>query len=94
MASINVSEKEFHAVASAANDALDKNEVEAAYTLDDLARKINAALSKNTARRALGNYPAVAAGVCQNLRLNRRWNRMGGDRRNERSVRLFGRGTR
>jgi len=63
MASINVSEKEFHAVASAANDALDKNEVEAAYTLDDLARKINAALSKNTARRALGNYPAVGGSL-------------------------------
>jgi len=57
MSSVNISEKEFQAVAIAANDALDKGDKATAYVLDDLARKMNAALSKRTARRAVGNWP-------------------------------------
>jgi hypothetical protein len=63
MSSVNVSEKEFLAVAVAANDALDKGDVETAYTLDDLARKINNSLSKSTSRRACGNYPMTGGSL-------------------------------
>jgi len=57
MSSVNISEKEFHAVAYAAANALNKGDKEIAYTLDDLARKMNAALSKQSARKILGNWP-------------------------------------
>jgi hypothetical protein len=63
LASVNISEKEFVAVASAANAALDEGDKSTAYILDDLARKMNAALSKNTARRAVGNYPLSGGGL-------------------------------
>lgn len=45
-ATINVSEAEFTAVASAACEARDSGDMETANTLDVLARKINAALSR------------------------------------------------
>lgn len=57
MASVNISEKEFYAVASAASNALSRGDRATAYTLDDLAVKMNAALSKQTGRRAIGNWP-------------------------------------
>jgi len=63
MSSVNISEKEFHAVAIAANDVLDKGDVATAYVLDDLARKMNAALSKRVARRTLGNWPMRDGGL-------------------------------
>lgn len=58
MASVNVGEKEFIAVATAARSAFDEGSKPLAFTLDDLARKINAALSKNSGRRAVGNFPS------------------------------------
>ena len=45
MASINVSEDDFEAVAMAANDAKFNGDMEAARALDKIARKINAALT-------------------------------------------------
>ena len=57
MASVNVSEKEFAVVAAAAH-ALLKTDKTLAFVLDDLARKMNAALSKATGRRAIGNFPS------------------------------------
>lgn len=47
MASINVSEKDFEAVRSAALDAHFSGNAKAAASLDKLARKINAALSRD-----------------------------------------------
>ena len=45
MATINVSEDDFRTVASAARDANEAGDREAARKLDKIARKINAALS-------------------------------------------------
>ena len=54
MASVNVSQAEFDAVAAAANDADRRENREQALALDKLARKINAALSSRAARK---NFP-------------------------------------
>jgi hypothetical protein len=45
MASINISEDDFMAVALAAGRAEDEGDMVAAYALDKIARKINAALT-------------------------------------------------
>jgi hypothetical protein len=50
MASVNISEEEFMAVAGAAYDALMKNDLKTADTLDKLARKMNASLSNSNLR--------------------------------------------
>lgn len=47
MASINISEDDFTTVAGAAMQALETGNVEQAKKLDKIARKINAALSRN-----------------------------------------------
>lgn len=47
MAQINISEKDFTTVADAAHEAKDSGDDESAAKLDKIARKINAALSKN-----------------------------------------------
>lgn len=52
MASINVTEKDFEAVATAAMDAEESGDMDHAKALDKVARKINAALSAQTAARA------------------------------------------
>jgi len=57
MSSVNISEKEFYAVATAASTALNRGDKETAYTLDDLAKKMNTAPSKAVVRRAIGNFP-------------------------------------
>lgn len=56
MANINVSEKDFEALATAANDAKLHGDLEQAEALDKLARKVNAALSnaKHIGLRNLG----------------------------------------
>lgn len=56
MATINVSEADFIAIASAAQDAQDAGDNDAATALDKIARKINAALAgADPVRRALAN---------------------------------------
>ena len=50
MSSVNISEKEFHLVAEAASTLLAQRRTEEAYILDDLARKMNHALSRNTVK--------------------------------------------
>ena len=57
MASVNVSQADFEAVAGAANDADRRGDREQALALDKLARKINAALSSREARKACGDWP-------------------------------------
>ena len=47
MASINISEDDFSAVAGAARDAAKRGDVTEAAALDKIARKINAALSNS-----------------------------------------------
>ena len=47
MASINISEDDFNVLAAAANDANARGDQEQADALDKIARKVNAALSKN-----------------------------------------------
>lgn len=45
MASISITEKDFTAVALAANEAFNRNDIDHANALDRIARKMNAALS-------------------------------------------------
>jgi len=63
MASINISEEDFIQVAGAANDAKSRGDMRSANALDKIARKINAALSKDNAcakiARAVGGQNAV-----------------------------------
>lgn len=63
MSSVNISEKEFYAVATAAANALNRGDKETAYTLDDLAKKMNAALSRTAGRQAIGNFPLREGGL-------------------------------
>ena len=56
MASINVSEADFMAVASAAKDAQQDGQTEQAQELDKIARKMNAALTGSEPTRRLAVY--------------------------------------
>ncbi len=58
-ASVNISEDDFKALASAAQRAQDDGALEEARTLDRLARKVNAALS-NAKYRSLANSAGFA----------------------------------
>ena len=60
MASVNVGQADFEAVAGAAQDALERGDRECAERLDVLARKMNAALSS---RRGAGLRAARVLGV-------------------------------
>ena len=63
MASVNVGEGDFEIVASAANSAADNGDMDEAHALDKLARKINAAISRDSAAaklaRTISGRPAV-----------------------------------
>ena len=60
MASINISEKDFEAIAAAAWTAKAAGDEVDAAALDKIGRKMNAALSKASARRTCG--PAMGGG--------------------------------
>lgn len=60
MASINVSEDDFSALADAANEAQRRGDTDAAKALDKLARKTNAALTNDAAgKRRFAGGPSV-----------------------------------
>jgi hypothetical protein len=67
MPSVNVSEADFAAVAGAAKDAQEAGHHADAGALDKLARKINAALSNETARRASGWGPRLKGASWRNM---------------------------
>lgn len=54
MAAINVSEDDFGTVAWAAQQAKDRGDMKSAQALDKIARKINASLANETARKMPG----------------------------------------
>lgn len=56
MTSISVTEKDFEVLASAAVDAFERGDEQAAKAIDKVARKINAALSNQAARKAAGPW--------------------------------------